>query len=234
MKRASIVILTLLLIISCGTKESDLIVKGQIKGLKKGTVYLQHFKDTTLVISDSIIVNGEQPFELHSSLESPEMFYLYLDKNSSEKDAIPFFADKGVTEINTTLKNFVFDAKINGSKQQLVLEEYQSIMAKFNNQSLELIKENFEAQRDGDSTKLRNIEKESDGVLKRKYLYTVNFAINNKDSEVAPYLALTEIYNARLNLLDTINKSLTPSIKESKYGKELQQFIEDRKKTKTE
>ena len=71
MKRASIVILTLLLIISCGTKESDLIVKGQIKGLKKGTVYLQHFKDTTLVISDSIIVNGEQPFELHSSLESP-------------------------------------------------------------------------------------------------------------------------------------------------------------------
>jgi len=234
MKSASLVLLTLLLIFSCGTKESDLIVKGQIKGLKKGTVYLQHFKDTTLVVSDSIIVSGEQPFELHSSLESPEMFYLYLDKNSSEKDAIPFFADKGVTEINTTLKNFVFDAEINGSKQQKVLEKYQSIMAKFNSRNLELIKENFEAQRDGDSTKLRNNEKESDGVLKRKYLYTVNFAISNKDSEVAPYLALTEIYNARLNLLDTINKSLTPSIKESKYGKRLQQFIEERKKNKSE
>ena len=231
MKRASIAILTLLLVFSCGTKESDLIVKGQIKGLKKGTIYLQHFKDTTLVVSDSIIVNGEHPFELHSNLESPEMFYLYLDKNSSQKDAIPFFADKGVTEINTTLKNFAFDAKINGSKQQKVLEEYQNIMTKFNSRGLELIKENFEAQRDGDSTKLEAIKKESDGALKRKYLYTVNFAIRNKDSEVAPYLALTEIYNARLNLLDTINKSLTPSIKESKYGKKLQLFIDEIKET---
>lgn len=232
MKNASLVIFSILLIFSCGTKESDLIVKGQIKGLKKGTIYLQHFKDTTLIVSDSIIINGEEPFELHSNLESPEMFYLYLDKNSSEKDAIPFFADKGVTEINTTLKNFVFDAKIKGSKQQKVLEKYQNIMAKFNSRDLELIKENFEAQRDGDTAKLANIARQSDGALKRKYLYTVNFAISNNDSEVAPYLALTEIYNARLNLLDTINKSLTPSIKESKYGKKLQQFIDKRKKDK--
>ena len=227
MKSASIAIVTFLLVFSCGTKESDLIVKGQIKGLKKGTVYLQHFKDSTLVISDSVIVNGEQPFVLHSNLESPEMFYLYLDKNSSEKDAIPFFADKGITEINTTLKNFVFDAKIKGSKQQEVLEKYQNIMAKFNSRNLELIKDNFEAQRDGDSAKLRRIEKESNGILKRKYLYAVNFAISNSDSEVAPYLALTEIYNARLNLLDTINKSLTPSVKKSKYGKKLQEFIDE-------
>ncbi len=234
MKRASIAILTILLIFSCGTKESDLIVKGQIKGLKKGTIYLQHIKDTTLVVSDSIIVNGEQPFELHSSLESPEMFYLYLDKNSNEKNAIPFFADKGITEIKTTLKNFVFDAKINGSKQQKVLEEYQSMMTKFSGRNLELIKENFEAQRDGDSIKLKNSKKESDASLKRKYLFTVNFAINNKDSEVAPYLALREIYNANLNLLDTINKSLTPAVKASKYGKELERFIKERKKTKTE
>ena len=227
MKRASLAILAILLIFSCGTKESDLIVRGQIKGLKKGTVYLQHFKDTTLVVSDSVIVNGEQPFELHSNLESPEMFYLYLDKNSSEKDAIPFFANKGVTEINTTLKNFVFDAKIKGSEQQKVMVKYQNVIAKFNSRNLELIKENFEAQRDGDTAKLSRIAKESDGILKRKYLYTVNFAIGNKDSEVAPYLALTEIYDARLNLLDTINKSLTPSIKASKYGKRLQEFIDD-------
>ena len=62
--------------------------------------------------------------------------------------------------------------------------------------------------------------------MRRKYLYTTNFAINNKDSEVSPYLALTEIYNARINLLDTINNSLTAKVKASKYGKELQSFIE--------
>ena len=235
MKNASIAILSLFFIFSCGKKESDLIVKGQIKGLQKGTIYLQRYQDTTLVVSDSLVVNGEQPFELHSTLESPEVFFLFLDKNSTEKDAITFFADKGVTEINTTLKNFVFDAKIKGSKQQTTFEDYQKIMSRFTGRSLELIKENFEAQRDSDTSKLRRIEKEQNSLLKRKYLYTVNFAINNKDSEVAPYLALTEIYDARLNLLDTINNSLNESIKASKYGKKLQEYIDKRKKeTKTQ
>ena len=68
---------------------------------------------------------------------------------------------------------------------------------------------------------------------KRKYLYTVNFALNNKDSEVAPYIALSEIYDANINLLDTINKVLTPEIKASKYGKKLEEFIAERKAEET-
>ena len=176
---------------------------------------------------DSLIINGNSNFELYSDIESPEMYFLYLDKNSSENDRIAFFADKGITEINTTLKNFVFGAKIIGSVQQTTWEEYQNIISRLNDRNLDLIKENFEAQKKLDTTKLKAIEKEYDGILKRKYLYTVNFAINNKDSEVAPYLALTEIYNAHISLLDTINNSLTPKVKKSKYGKELQIFIDE-------
>ena len=49
--------------------------------------------------------------------------------------------DLGITEINSTLKNFNFNAKIKGSKQQELLEEYIAIMTKFNNQNLDLIKD---------------------------------------------------------------------------------------------
>ncbi|WP_034040640.1 DUF4369 domain-containing protein [Wocania ichthyoenteri] len=216
----------LILIVSCA-KEPDLIVKTNIKGLKKGTVYLKKVKDTALVTVDSIVINGNAGFELKSDLESPEVFFLYLNKNTNEDDRIAFFADKGITEINTTLKNFVFDAKIKGSAQQTTWEEYQAMISKINGRNLDLIKENFEAQKDGDTAKISSIEKQYNGMLKRKYLYTVNFAINNKDSEVSPYLALTEIYNAHINLLDTINNSLTPKVKASKYGKELQVFIDE-------
>ena len=66
-------------------------------------------KTLHLVIIDSLVVNGNSNIELHSDLDSPEVFYLYLDKNSAEKDRITFFADKGITEINTTLKNFAFE-----------------------------------------------------------------------------------------------------------------------------
>ncbi|MDD7885235.1 DUF4369 domain-containing protein [Flavivirga sp. 57AJ16] len=225
MKRFSFLIFVFL-IISCNEKQHDLTVKGTIKDLKKGTIYLKKIKDTVLVTVDSLVVNGNPQFELHSNLESPEIFFLDLDKNSLEKDRITFFADKGITEINTTLKNFVFDAKINGSAQQKTLEKYKAMISKMNNRNLDIIKEHFEAQKNKDTAKINTLKKESDNVLKRKYLYTVNFALNNKDSEVAPYLALSEVYNARVHLLDTINNSLTPKVKNSKYGKELQLFID--------
>ncbi|GAA4239377.1 DUF4369 domain-containing protein [Postechiella marina] len=220
-------ILFLILFMSCSKETHDLTVKTTIKGLQKGTLYLKKVEDTLLVTVDSLVINGNTVFELHSELDSPEVFYLYLDKNSKEEDRITFFADKGVTEINTTLKNFVFDAKIKGSEQQKTLEDYRLMMTRFTNRNLELIKENFEAQTVNDTAKLKALKKEYDNSIKRKYLYTVNFALNNNDSEVAPFLALTEIYNAKYTFLDTINKMLTPKVKASKYGKELQAFVDE-------
>ncbi|WJJ96044.1 DUF4369 domain-containing protein [Algibacter luteus] len=229
MKKLSILLLTIIFI-SCGKEQHDLTVKAHVKGLKKGTLYLKKIQDTALVTVDSIVVNGAVPIELYSTLETPEVFYLYLDKKSAEKDRIEFFADKGITEINTTLKNFAFDANIKGSKQQKTLEEYNTVISKLNNRNLDVLKEQFEAQKVGDTAKLNALIKESNKNIKRKYLYTVNFALNNKDSEVAPYLALSEIYDARIDLLDTINNSLTPKVKASKYGKELGTFIKEIKK----
>jgi len=233
MKKISLVLLALFLM-ACGKEQHDLTVKANIEGLKKGTLYLKKVEDTTLVIIDSLVVNGNTNIELHSDLDSPEVFYLYLDKNSAEKDRITFFADKGITEINTTLKNFAFEFDIKGSEQQKALEEYQTVVDKINNRYLYNFKEQFEARKAGDTAKLNILIKESNNSLKRKYLYTVNFALNNKNSEVAPYLALTEIYNARIDYLDTINNSLTPKVKASKYGKELNTFINTIKSTETD
>ena len=233
MKKISLVLLALFLM-ACGKEQHDLTVKANIEGLKKGTLYLKKVEDTTLVIIDSLVVNGNTDIELHSDLDSPEIFYLYLDKNSAEKDRITFFADKGITEINTTLKNFAFEFEIKGSEQQKTLEEYQTVIDKINNRYLYNFKEQFEARKAGDTAKLNILIKEGNNSLKRKYLYTVNFALNNKNSEVAPYLALTEIYNARIDYLDTINNSLTPKVKASKYGKELNTFINTIKSTETD
>jgi hypothetical protein len=47
---------------------------------------------------------------------------------------------------------------------------------------------------------------------------------------VSPYVTLAEIYDINLKYLDTIQKSMTPTISKSKYGKKLNEFIDERKK----
>lgn len=229
MKQILVVCITFLLF-SCGNeKQPDFILKGQVKGLKKGTVYLQRQGDSLMITLDSLEINGGQSFELHSELSEPELLFLKLDKNDNDEGSIAFFADKGITEIQTTLKNFNFDAKIKGSKQQDVLNDYLIMMSKFNDKHLELIKEGWEGQNNKDTT-VTSFEANFNSLLKRKYLYTINFAVNHPDSEVSPYLALSEIQNTSVNFLQQIYDALDDTIKTSKYGMQLKALIEERNK----
>ena len=224
-------IILILIVVSCGNdKEANFTLKGKIKGLKKGVVYLQKNGDSTSIIDlDSMVVIGQPEFTLQTNIDEPILLYLKLFKNDGLEHYIPFFADKGVTEINTTLKNFNFDTKIVGSKQQKLLDDYTVIMSQFNIQNLELIKADFLAQKANDSIALDSINKRSKSLLQRKYSYTIQFAMNNKDSEIAPYLALYEIPSANPIYIDSIYNALTDPIKKSLYGKKLSDVIDNRK-----
>jgi hypothetical protein len=204
-----------------------------VKGLKKGTIYLQKIQDTILINVDSVMIDGDANFELGDYLESPQIMYLFLNKidNTNYNDRIEFFAEEGEVTINTTLKNFEVDAKVIGSDNQSKLMDYRNMMQRFNDKNLELIQQNFEAQRDKNEELLIATNNEYDRLLKRKYLYTVNFAVTNKNLDIAPYLALSEVFDANIKYLDTIYSSLTPDVKKSKYGKELKSFLKERRKT---
>jgi succinate dehydrogenase flavin-adding protein (antitoxin of CptAB toxin-antitoxin module) len=232
MKKISI-LLVLLLALACGKKEHDLIVMGTVKGLKKGTIYLQRVSDTALIAMDSVSVLGDSSFELHSELSTPEMYYLYLDKNDNSENRLPFFADKGITEVNTTLKNFVSDAKINGSKQQEVLMEYNRMIKQFNDKSLDLIKANFEAQKAQNKTLADSLQDVMNRYDNSRFKYALNFTMNHLDSEVTPYIVLSDMYNANIKALDTIYNNLDEKVLNSKYGVDLKKFIEDVKLKET-
>jgi hypothetical protein len=232
MKKFGLLLLTLCCLAACSSEEKNLTIKTQVQGLKKGTLYLQKIKDTSLVTLDSVLVNGQEEFTLKTFINSPQVLYLYLNKvdNNQYDDRLAFFAEPGEMVINTTLKNFDSDAVVEGSQNQEKLSEYRSMMEKFNSKNLELIKSNLLAQQKADQESIDSTEKAHDNLLKRRYLYTVNFAINNKDMEVAPYLAIAEIFDANIKYLDTIYTSLTPKVQKSLYGQSLKDFLKDRRK----
>jgi len=180
-----------------------------------------------MVTVDSIVVDGAATFTLSDNVESPEMYYITL-ADSDKK--ILFFGEKGKIEIKSKLDRFDIAATIKGSKNQDLLNQYNKMISKFNNQQLDLIQADFEANKTKNEVLIDSIDKLSQRLLIRRYLYATNFAVTHPKNEVSAYIALTDLYNANIKLLDTINNSLIKSVKQSKYGLQLNRFIAEIKK----
>ena len=241
MKKNCQLIILLLLVLSCiseGVNDMDTIeVKGSIKGLRKGTLYLQKIRDSILINLDSVVLKGSSDFKLKTKINSPEIFYLYLDKKDGDtlNDRIRFFGEKGTIEINTLLKTYESSAEISGSENHLLLEEYLTFIRKFDQENLKLVKVYFNELRENNvSEKLDSIQKKMDNLLLRRYLFTLNFASTNSNREIAPYLLLTEVNDTSLKLLDSVMVKLSSEVKLSKYGKDLQVLIDRRKKEESD
>ncbi len=234
MKNSIIAVVTLLLLVACNKNESktNLHINGNIKGLKEGTVYIQRIVDTSLVIIDSIKINGNSSFTSNIDLQSPEVLYLYLDRGvtNSLDNNILFFAEPGTITIETNLDSFIGSAKITGSENQKLYEEYRKISSRFNDENLSLIQSKFNALKSNNAKAVDSINARQESNIKRKYLYATNFSVTNKDHEIAPYIALSEIYDINIKYLDTIQKSMTPKVANSLYGKKLTKYVIDIKK----
>jgi hypothetical protein len=234
MKKSILAVFTLLLLASCNKEVSktNLHLTGNIKGLKKGILYIQRVVDTSLVAIDSIIIDGNSKFETDIDLKSAEMLYLFLDRGvtNSMDNNIMFFAESGTINIDTNLDSYISSAKITGSKNQEKYEEYKKIDTRFRDENLDMIEQKFNAIKSSNSKTLDSINAKQDNNTRRKYLFASNFAINNRDYEVSPYIALTDIYDINLKYLDTIQKSMSPKVAQSLYGKKLTEYVAKIKK----
>lgn len=229
MKKIGLLILGAIAVIACSKEnENTMYVKASVKGLKKGTFYLQKQIDSMIVSVDSISVDGTEEFLMTDKVISPEMYYLTLG-NSSKR--ISFFGEKDTVSIVSQLELFSIKAKIKGSTNQDLLTSFNDMQQNFKNQKLDLIKEEFEARKSGSQDSIDQVANKLKKWERKKYLYTTNFAVKNGNYEVAPYIALTELVNANIKLLDTVNKSMSPEVKASKYGQQLVKFVEEIKST---
>lgn len=224
--------LILITLFSCDKKETlkpgELHLTGKIEELKKGTIFIQKYKDTGFVIQDSIIFNGSDVFDTKINITEPQMISLYLDRGQTEStdNSLQFFAEPGEMTLNTTLKTFFANATVTGSKNQKKMEEFLAIKNQFTNQDLDLIANEYKLKTPQE--KAENQAKR-DKITKRKYLYTINFAKNNAAFEIGPYLALKEIPDANPVYLDTIKNAMNAKVAKSIYGKQLNKYIESLK-----
>jgi len=161
------------------------------------------------------------------------LYYLTFDGNTTDK-RILFFGEEGMITINDDVDEFGIQPIITGSKNQEVLDKYNVVGRRFQSDRLDFIKKDFDAKRAKDNDLVQKLENDYKKMVRRRVLFTTNFAITNADLEVAPYIALTEMYDASLKMLDTVNNSLTPRAKNSVYGKRFQEYLDNIKKAGAE
>ena len=234
MKKTILAFISIVLFASCEQKKAtkNFVLTGNIKGLKKGTLYIQRIVDTVLVPIDTIKINGDSHFNSDFDLKSPEMLYLFLDRGvtNSLDNNISFFAEPGIMNLETSLDFFTADVKITGSKNQDIYDDYRKVISRYNDRDLDLVELKYKAYKEKNIPEVEKIEAKQEALLKQKYLYTTNFAVNNGKYEVAPYIALADIYDINLKYLDTIQKRMSPKVAKSLYGKKLNDYITLRKK----
>ena len=230
--------LVIISLVSCDTKEnenSNLHLTGNIKGLSQGKLYIQQIKDSSLVVLDSMVIKGDSKFESYLTIESPEMLYLFLDRGQTNSidNNLPFFAEPGHMNIETTLNSFFADAKITGSKNHDLYIEFTKMKSKFNDKNMDLVEKELENLQIKDKNNLDSISSEANKLTRKKYLYIANFATTHADKEIAPFLSLSEIADINVRYLDTIDSKMNPHVAKSKYGMMLKSYIQERKKLET-
>ena len=223
MKKVFVVGLILLIVACSQEKElGNMVVQGKIKGIKKGTLYLKKMRDTLIISVDSIRLFGKDSFTLSDNITSPEMYFLTLDQNQS---TLSFFGEEGNITVNDQIEKFGISPRIEGSNNQKILEKYKEVANKFQDKQLDLLAANMQAQIDSDIETSQSLRKQAEKQNLKKYIYTINFALNNSDSEAAAFITLTELVNANVKYLDSINNSLSKEVQQSFYGKKLAEFV---------
>ena len=208
----------LLILTSCENSENNMTVKVNVENFKKGNIYLQKISDSTLINIDSIFVKKNEPIIFKSKIDSPELFYLNLDVSNID-NRIEFFGEKGEININTSLEKFNSNFEVIGSSSDSVYREYLNVIKKFNNQKLDLIQLSFNLAKSEMKDSLALIQNQINSLDKRQYLYSLNFAVSNGNSHIAPLIAITQFSESGKIVLDTIKNSMSEQVLNSKYGK---------------
>ncbi len=227
MKKFIIVLLLSISIFSCSKNpgtDQNLIVKGQVKGLRLGTLLIKQMIKDSLVSIDSIKVDGDENFVFRTHIDEPQVMLLELPEVKDGR--ILFFAAPHDTiQIFTYVESFGINPRVKGGINQTKRNEYTKMIKQFNDKELDLFKAKFDAQKNHLLKEADSLGKRLKNLKKKRKLYSLNFIFQNKNQAIAPYVAMMEFYD-NPKAIDTIYKSLPDEQKNSIYGKELKKILE--------
>lgn len=220
MKKIAVYLIPVLfLLITCKNEQGYKIV-GNIDGLENSYVYLKKEKDSEWVKVDSVKAESGE-FEFTGNLEYPEMVLLTF--NDEEQEQLSLFIENSDIEI-TGKKGEQDSLKITGSKSHSAYNKFLSKIGEYD-QEIQKLYQNYQEQRkEGNEEKTKQIEEEYMAVSDNKIEYIKNFVWEKKESVLAPFITSNRLFPyIDYEELDSLYTSLASEVKNTKYGKRIQE-----------
>ena len=211
------IIIFLIILTSCSSEKENLIIEGEISGVKNSKIYLSSADEEEILDSVNII-NGK--FTLKTYVDSTkEMSMILGDKNSENK--FDFISEPAHVLFTSSKDKFVFNGKIQNSKLYIDYKNLKNQINRFDEKDLEMLAEQIEISVKGNPNKYDSINEQRLKLNQRKILFIVNYAMSNKTSPLSAFISYKYRNSISDDYLKKIFENLSDEIKGSYYGSKL-------------
>ncbi len=204
--------------LSCANHDKDTFtISGEIKGLNQGDLLLYNLEETgPRLIDSSKISNGK--FSFKGKITLPEMVLLKINGKIS---GIPFFLEAGKIHFKASADSLT-GATITGSESNDLYQKFKEEMHRYDAQSHNILEKYTQAKSNSDSSLMNKLYEANTDVEKERTLFTCTFIKQNRESNVAVYIAATQlIYSMDADDLEQVTNDFSANLKNSKYLKML-------------
>ena len=210
------VFIILIFLSSCSGEKENLIIEGDIQGVKNSIIYLS-YSDSQKIIDSAKVINGK--FNIKIYLNEPVEMDLILDNKNSE-NKFDFITEPEHILFTSSKDKFVFNGKIQNSKLYSDYKNLKNQINKFDQKDLEILAEQIQISVKGNQNKYDSLDQQRLKLNQRKILFIVNYAMNN-NSPLSAFISYKYRNSISDDYLKKIFENLSDEIKGSYYGAKL-------------
>ncbi len=204
-------------------------LKGSIKGLESGWVYLYHPEKEQQIPDSSKIEDGK--FSFSGEVAHPEFVLLGYDQGGQKRFPLGFFLDGGKITLNGTLDS-LYKADITGSAAQEDLKKFNAMRTPIDVKQEQLYNDYQAASMSGDERKALQIQKDYELLEEEGKELVSRFIKEHPASYVSAFqLAQNFSYDIVPSQVEPLYNALDDKIKNSHFGKTVKESLDAAKTT---
>lgn len=221
MKKFAFILLIGAILASCTGKKDQYTIKGQIKGVDSGMIYLQKFDaDQWVKIDSGKLEKGA--FSFTGKITSPEMWYISMQE---KQIFVPVFVEGSKIDVQIYADS-ADKSVVTGSATHDIFKQYM-VSNEIINKKMEVVYKAWKtAKESNDSVNMHKNDSLSTVLEKEMKQLLIDFSAANNKTIVAPYLIMRNSWQFELPELEGIYAKFDTTLYHSDYAQALKKRID--------